>query len=125
MSFDIVVLQPQPAAGLVRDLGEIQQAYPLGTPEEIRRQCDLAIPGITWSSGNSGVYHAPEGFAIEFAIPDETHPSSLHLSLHFGRTWEAVGSAAFDQLVHKLYASYRWQSFAVSDNSSLLQEGAE
>ena len=34
--------------------------------------------------------------------------------------WEAGGSAVFDQLIQKLYGLYRWQSFAVSDNSSLV-----
>lgn len=79
------------------------------------------MPGIRWSS-NSGVYQAEEGFALELSIPDEVRPSSLHLSLHFGDAWKTAGSAAFDQLIQKLFESYRWQSFAVSDNSSLLLE---
>jgi hypothetical protein len=123
VSFDIVVLQPMPEGGLVRSLGEVEQAFPLGTPEEIRRQCDLVMPGISWSS-NSGVCQAQEGFAIEFSIPDEIRPSSLHLSLHFGNAWEAGGSAAFDQFIQKLYELNHWQSFAASDNSSLLLEEA-
>jgi hypothetical protein len=119
MSFDIIVLQPKPDEGLLADLLAVQDAFPLGTPGEIRRQCDQVIPGIAWSS-NTGVYEAKEGFAIEFSIPDETHPSSLHLSLYFGSSWETAGSAAFDRAVRRLYESLHWQSFAVSDNSSLL-----
>ena len=119
MSFDIIVLRPKPDEGLVADLLAVQDAFPLGTPEEIRRQCDRVIPGIAWSS-NTGVYEAKEGFAVEFSIPDETHPSSLHLSLYFGSSWETTGSAAFDRAVRRLYESLHWQSFAVSNNSSLL-----
>jgi hypothetical protein len=123
LSFDIVVLHPKPDTSLLRSIEEVEQAFPLGPPEEIRRQCDLAIPGINWTS-NSGVYRAAEGFAVEFSIPDEVRPSSLHLSLHYGTSWESGGNAAFDRMIHLLYESYRWQSFAVSDNSSLLLEEA-
>ncbi len=124
MSFDIVVLRPNPDIALLGSLEEVEQAFPLGTPEEIRKQCEQVIPGIRWSS-NLGFFQAEEGFAVEFSIPDETRPSSLHLSLRYGESWPAGGSAAFDQIIQKLYASYRWQSFAVSDNSSLLLGEAE
>lgn len=77
------------------------------------------MPGIKWSA-NSGAFKAKEGFALEFSIPDEARPSSLHLSLYFGESWEEKGRAAFDRLMQSLYKSFRWQSFAVSDNSSLL-----
>ncbi|WP_130483863.1 hypothetical protein [Sphaerotilus mobilis] len=109
---------------LLHSIEEVQQAFPLGTAEDIQRQCNQVIPGIKWSS-NSGLFQAKEGFAIEFSIPDETRPSSLHLSLHFGASWEAGGSVEFDRIIHRLYESYRWQFFAVSDNSSLLLEEAE
>jgi hypothetical protein len=120
LSFDVVILQPKPDTQLLGTIEEVGEAFPLGTPAEIKSQLDMAIHGIEWSSKTSGIYNAPEGFALEISIPDETIPSSLHIALHFGREWEARGSAAFDGLVHRLYEAHRWQSFAVSDNSSLL-----
>lgn len=122
MSFDIVVSQPNPGTQLVQSLEDVGEAFPLGTPEEIQTQVELAIPGIKWSSDSFGIYEAAEGFALELTIPDETRPSSLHFSLHFGSGWEEGGGAAFDRLVKQLYESHRWQSFAVSDSSSLLLE---
>lgn len=101
MSFDIVVLQPKPDTGLLQSIEEVEEAFPLGTPEEIQKQCDQVIPGIKWSS-NSGVVQAEEGFALELSIPDEPRPSSLHLSLHFGESWQEKGSPAFDRLIQKL-----------------------
>ena len=117
MSFDVVVLQPNPGAQLLQSLEDVSEAFPLGTPQEIRTQLELAIPDIKWSSESFGVYEAAEGFALELTIPDETRPSSLHLSLHFGSGWEEGGSAAFDRLVRVLYGAHRWQSFAVSDKT--------
>jgi hypothetical protein len=125
VSFDVVVLQPNPGTQLLESLEGVSEAFPLGTPQEIRTQLGLAVPGIKWSSDNFGIYEAAEGFALELTIPDETGPSSLHLSLHFGQRWEEGGSAAFDRLVRVLYESHRWQSFAVPDNSSLLLEAGE
>ena len=116
MSFDIVVLQPGPDVGLLPRLDEVQAAIPLGTPEQVQTQCDLAVPDIRWSSPSAGLYRAQEGFAVEFSIPDEMWPSSLHLALHFGPGWETGGSASFDQMIKKFYELYRWQSFAVSDH---------
>jgi len=43
VSFDIVLLQPNPDIELLQSLEEVGAAFPLGTPQEIRRQCDLAI----------------------------------------------------------------------------------
>lgn len=125
MSFDIVVLQPHPDVGLLSSLVEVQEAFPLGTPEQVQKQCDLAVPDIRWSSASAGLYRAQEGFTVEFSIPDEMQPSSLHLALHFGSGWETGGSASFDQMIKKFFELYRWQSFAVSDNSSLLLEQEE
>jgi hypothetical protein len=120
VSFDVVILQPKPDTHVLGSIEEVGEAFPLGTPGEIRSQLDMAIHGIEWSSETSGIYKAPEGFALEISIPDETLPSSLHIALHFGREWEARGSTAFDGLVLRLYEAHRWQSFAVSDNLSLL-----
>ena len=119
LSFDIIVLQPSPDIGVLRSIEEVREVFPLGTPEEIQRQCNRVVSGIKWTA-NSGAFEAKEGFVLEFSIPDETRPTSLHLSLYFGESWEEKGSAAFDRLVHNLYDSLRWQSFAASDNSSLL-----
>ncbi len=121
MSFDIVVIQPGVDQQPVKGLDEVEGALPLGTPAEIRKQLELVFPSIEWSSPTFGLYKAEEGYALELSIPDETHPSSLHLSLHFGQRWEAGASLAFDRMVRRLYESLHWQSFAVSDNSSLLQ----
>jgi hypothetical protein len=125
VSFDIVILQPKHASEPLASLEEVVEAFPLGTPEEIRRQLDLVVPGIEWSSETSGIYQADEGYALEISIPDETRPSSLHVALHFGSQWEAAGSSAFDRLVRTLHSAHGWQSFAVSDNSSLLLDSAE
>jgi hypothetical protein len=124
LSFDFFILKPRPDTGLVGSLDGVQETFPLGAPEEIKRQCDLAISGISWSA-NSGLYQAKEGFVIEFSIPNEGNPLSRHLTLHFGSSWEEAGSAAFDRLIQKLYELLRWQSFAASDNSSLLISRAD
>ncbi len=124
MSFDIVILQPTHSPEPLGSIEEVKGAFPLGTPGEIRAQLDLAVPGIDWSSETAGVYNAPEGFALEISIPDETRPSSVHVGLHFGSQWEGAGSAAFDHVVRALYQTHGWQSFAVSDNSALLVDGS-
>lgn len=120
MSFDIVVLQPRPDVGLLSSLEEVQAAIPLGTPEEVQKQCNLAVSNIRWSLASAGLYRVQEGFSVEFSIPDEMQPSSLHLALYFGPGWETGGRSSFEQMIKKFYELYRWQSFSVSDNSSLL-----
>lgn len=122
MSFDIVVLRLKPEIGIAWSLEDVEDVCPLGTPDDIQKKCENSFSGIRWSSKNGGLYRAPEGFSIALSIPDEDQPSSLHLSLHFGTNWESSSRSAFDELVHSMYQKHGWQSFAVSDNSSLLQE---
>jgi hypothetical protein len=90
VSFDVVILQPREISELLASLEEVGNAFPLGTPDEIRRQMDLAIPHIEWSSGTSGAYKAKEGYVLEISIPDEKRPSSLHLALHSARAGKAA-----------------------------------
>lgn len=120
MSFDIVVLRLDEAEGLLPGLEHVDQALPLGTREEIRAYCDAVFPGIKWSTEVFGLYQADSGYAIEISIPDEPEPTSLHLCLFFGHAWEGAASSSFDQAMKRLYELRHWQSFAASDNSSLL-----
>lgn len=122
MSFDIVVLRLEPEVGIVSSLEDVEGVCTLGTPDEIQKLCVHTFSGIEWSSVNEGLYRAPEGFSIELSIPNEKQPSSLHLSLHFGANWASASRSVFDELVRRLYLQHHWQSFAVSDNSSLLQQ---
>jgi hypothetical protein len=126
MSFDIVVLRLNPGAGLAPSLLEVEDTLPLGTHDEIRKHCDAVFSGISWSSATFGLYQAPEGYALELSIPeDDESPTSLHLGLFFGPDWEDRSSASFDRAIQKLYELHQWQSFAASDNSSLLLESDE
>ena len=120
MSFDIVVLKPMPDSALVSILESIGEIANLGTAAEIRSQCDAVLGRIKWSTEAFGLYEAPEGFALEFAIPAKGAIESLHITLHFGSKWESIGSEAFDRTVRRFYEMNGWQAFAVSDNSSLL-----
>ncbi len=126
MSFAIVVLRLQPDAGIVPSLLEVEDTLPLGTHAEIRKHCDAVFSGINWSSSTFGLYHAPEGYALELSIPDDDeNPTSLHLGLIFGPEWEDRGSDSFDRAIQDLYELHQWQSFSASDNSSLLLESDE
>ena len=126
MSFDIVVLRLSPDAGLVPDLSEVGDVLSLGSLLDVRAALDATFPAIDWSSNHFALYRATEGFALEFSVPNKSEPTSLHVTLHFGadlKAWDAAGSPAFDSLFRRLYEHYQWQSFAASDNSSLLLEG--
>ena len=118
MSFDVVVLRPDRAR---RSLDDIHDAVlsPLGSPDEVRARCNEAFPGLAWSGDVQGLYTAPSGYSVEFSIPSGQAPSSLHLSLHFGPSWDDVSDAQFEAALRRLFRHYGWQAFAVSDNSAM------
>jgi hypothetical protein len=120
MSFDIVVLHLPESDGLVPSLEDVSETLPLGTPDEIRTSCDVVFPGLAWSTERFGLFKSDHGYAIEFSIPEDAQPTSLHLCLFFGPNWEGESSSSFDKSIERLHATRRWQSFAASDNSSLL-----
>ena len=120
MSFDIVVLRLPESEGLLPSLEDVGEVLPLGTQDEVRAACDAAFPGLAWSTERFGCFESEHGHAVEFTIPDDAQPTSLHLCLFFGANWEGASSTHFDESVQQLYRMYGWQSFAASDNASLL-----
>lgn len=124
MSFDIVVLKPRSSAVLL-SLEDVEEVDVLGNPSEIRRNLNQISEQLEWSTDTFGHFLASEGFALEFSLPSDPQPTSLHVTLHFGERWEDGGSEAFDEIVSEWFERFGWQAFATSDNSSLLVQPDE
>jgi hypothetical protein len=118
MSFDVVVLRPKLALASLLGI-EADNVSALGSPEEIRARCQEVFSGVEWSGETQGLYHGPGGYALEFSIPSGATPSSLHLSLHFGLSWNDDSKTHFRTALDRLFVDFGWQSFAVSDNSAM------
>lgn len=120
MGFDIVVIKPRRVLDSLTSWKKDDVADPLGTPAEMREHCLKAFPGTRWSSERNGLYLQQEDYAVEFSIPTETNPTSLHLTLRTGPSWNDGTDMGFHAKVSELYNNAGWQAFAVSDNSALL-----
>jgi len=121
MSFDIVVIRLRRVLSTLNDWTAGDVAEPLGSIEQIRGRCSAVFAGTTWSSDWQGLWMAPSGCALEFNIPKDVPPSSLHLCLHFGDSWSDETQTIVFGLFTRLFCEFQWQSFAVSDNSALFE----
>ncbi len=85
MGFDVVVIRP--SAPVPSLLDPSFEPLPLGSPAEIRRICCDSFPGLNWDSERDGLWIRGEEVAIEFGIPDDPQPTSLHLTIRSGLEW--------------------------------------
>jgi hypothetical protein len=121
MSFDIIVIKPRRRLRSLTEWAADDVADPLGTPAEMREQCLKAFPEVRWSTERLGLYHPQnDDCAVEFSIPNDEQPASLHVTLRFGPSWSDQQRERFYAQMARLCEAPRWQAFSVSDSSALL-----
>jgi hypothetical protein len=121
MGFDIIVIKPRRVLASLTEWTADDVADPLGTPAEMREQCLMAFPEMCWSTERFGLYYPQkDDYAVEFSIPSDEQPGSLHLTLRFGPSWNDERRDSFHIQMARLCDAPHWQAFAISDNSALL-----
>ena len=114
MSTDIIVIKTRRILASLLEWSDDDVSDGLGTPEEIRDQCNRAFPGTAWYAETEGNYLEHKEYGVEISI-SKGPPSSLHLTL---RTWNDQRPAEFYAQMEVLCSSAGWQAFVLSDNSA-------
>ena len=122
MGLDVIVIKLDRRVGSLDEITADVDSSSLGSLEEVRNRLSEVASEIDWQTDRYGFWKHNDEFALEIEIPQEIEPSSLHFTLRFGETWNDGSNSFFMNAIRSLFELYGWQSFSVSDNSSLLEE---
>jgi len=110
MSFDIIILKPKPNLAGIQSLEDIEETDEFGTASDTLTKFEKSF-----KKKEERFFSGSGGYLLDLSFLEDM-TESIHMSLHFGDSWDDEEERDFHRRLELLCNTNQWAAFSVSDN---------